>query len=87
MREAHGVAAERLIFAPELAPGRSIWRGWRWPICSWMACPTTPTPPASDALWAGVPLLTCRGNAFPGRVAASLLGAWPAGTDHRIGGL
>jgi len=30
---------------------------------------------ASDALWAGLPLLTCRGTAFPGRVAASLLGS------------
>jgi protein O-GlcNAc transferase len=29
----------------------------------------------SDALWAGVPLLTRRGTAFPGRVAASLLHA------------
>jgi len=28
---------------------------------------------ASDALWAGLPILTCRGNAFAGRVAASLL--------------
>ena len=30
---------------------------------------------ASDALWAGLPLITCRGNAFAGRVAASLLEA------------
>jgi predicted O-linked N-acetylglucosamine transferase (SPINDLY family) len=30
---------------------------------------------ASDALWVGLPLLTCRGSAFPGRVAASLLHA------------
>ena len=30
---------------------------------------------ASDALWAGLPLLTCRGTSFPGRVAASLLQA------------
>jgi protein O-GlcNAc transferase len=30
---------------------------------------------ASDALWAGVPLLTCLGNSFASRVAASLLSA------------
>ncbi len=30
---------------------------------------------ASDALWAGLPVLTCQGAAFPGRVSSSLLQA------------
>jgi protein O-GlcNAc transferase len=38
----------------------------------------------NDALWAGLPLLTCEGTTFPGRVAASLLRA--AGVPELIAG-
>jgi predicted O-linked N-acetylglucosamine transferase (SPINDLY family) len=37
---------------------------------------------ASDALWAGLPVLTCLGDTFAGRVAASLLKA--IGLDELI---
>ena len=37
---------------------------------------------ASDALWAGLPVLTCRGKAFAGRVAASLL--MPSGLPELV---
>ncbi len=39
---------------------------------------------ASDALWAGLPVVTCRGGAFPGRVCAGLLAA--AGFPELIAG-
>jgi protein O-GlcNAc transferase len=34
-----------------------------------------PRTTASDALWAGLPLLTCTGDTFPSQVAGSLLHA------------
>jgi predicted O-linked N-acetylglucosamine transferase (SPINDLY family) len=37
--------------------------------------PYTAHTTASDALWVGLPVLTCRGESFAGRVAASLLTA------------
>jgi len=70
--EARGVAASRLIFAPFVpAPAHLA----RLSIAD-LALDTLPYnahTTASDALWAGVPLVTCRGSAFAGRVAASLL--------------
>lgn len=71
---ARGVDATRLIFAE------------RWPSDEHLArhrqadlfldtMPYNAHTTGSDALWAGLPLLTCPGSTFPGRVGASLLHA------------
>jgi predicted O-linked N-acetylglucosamine transferase (SPINDLY family) len=72
--ESHGVAPERILFAPDRPPAQHLARlslaGLFLDSLPYNAHTT-----ASDALWAGVPLITRRGHAFPGRVAASLLEA------------
>jgi predicted O-linked N-acetylglucosamine transferase (SPINDLY family) len=69
-----GVAPERLVFAPDIPTDQHLARltlaGLFLDNLPYNAHTT-----ASDALWAGVPLITRKGTAFPGRVAASLLGA------------
>ena len=70
-RHARGVAPERLVFAPRTRRPRTTWRGIGWPICSSTRCPYNAHTTASDALWAGLPVLTCLGNTFAGRVAAA----------------
>jgi protein O-GlcNAc transferase len=72
--ERHGVEPRRLIFAPSLPPDRHLARLKQADLFL-DSLPYNAHTTASDALWAGLPLLTCRGTAFPGRVAASLLGA------------
>ena len=69
-----GVDATRLIFAPplELEPHRARLALGDLFLDSIVSTAHTT---ASDALWAGLPLLTRRGTAFSGRVAASLLHA------------
>ncbi|MSO97962.1 MAG: hypothetical protein EXR11_07060 [Rhodospirillaceae bacterium] len=69
-----GMAPERVIFAGLADQPNHLARLRRadllldtLPICAH----TT----ASDALWAGLPLVTCLGQTFAGRVAASLLAA------------
>jgi predicted O-linked N-acetylglucosamine transferase (SPINDLY family) len=72
--ERHGVAADRLVFAPFVAMEKQLDRlQLAGLFLDTLPCNAHTT--ASDALWAGVPLLTCRGNSFSGRVAASLLDA------------
>ena len=69
-----GIDPERLVFAPRQAATGTCARPGR-PICSSTRFPTTPHTTASDALWAGLPLLTCAGDTFAARVAGSLLRA------------
>jgi predicted O-linked N-acetylglucosamine transferase (SPINDLY family) len=72
--EARGVSADRLIFAPSLDHAAHLAR-LKLADLALDELPYNAHTTASDALWAGLPLLTCRGTAFPGRVAASLLTA------------
>ena len=72
--EARGVSADRLVFAAH-APLPDHLARHRLADLFLDTLPYNAHTTTSDALWAGLPVLTCRGNAFPGRVAASLLRA------------
>ena len=69
-----GVAAERLIFAPTAGVADHLARHRLADLCL-DTLPYNAHTTASDALWAGLPVLTCLGKTFAGRVAASLLKA------------
>jgi predicted O-linked N-acetylglucosamine transferase (SPINDLY family) len=66
------IAPERLVFAPFQPAAQNLAR-LALADLALDALPVGAHTGASDLLWAGVPLLTCRGTAFSGRVAASLL--------------
>ena len=72
--ESRGVAAERLVFAPRVALADHLARH-RLADLFLDTLPCNAHTTASDALWAGLPLVTCLGSSFAGRVAASLLNA------------
>jgi predicted O-linked N-acetylglucosamine transferase (SPINDLY family) len=70
--ERAGIDPERLVFARSLPQDAHIARL----RCADLALDTLPYGSHTsgvDALWAGVPMLTCRGATFAGRVGASLL--------------
>jgi len=70
---AHGIASERLIFARyEKKPENHLAR-LRLADLFLDTLPYNAHSTAAEALWAGLPLLTCQGNSFQARVAASLL--------------
>jgi predicted O-linked N-acetylglucosamine transferase (SPINDLY family) len=72
--KAHGVDPARLVFA---APAPLEVHLARHQLADLFldTLPYNAHATACDALWAGLPVLTCRGTAFAGRVAASLLTA------------
>jgi len=72
---ARGVNPERLIFAKRLPLlGEHLARHCSADLFL-DTLPYNAHTTASDALWAGLPVLTCLGKTFAGRVAASLLNA------------
>ncbi len=69
-----GIDAGRLVFAPRADAPDHLARH-RLADLFLDTLPYNAHTTAADALWGGLPVLTCLGNAFPGRVAASLLQA------------
>jgi protein O-GlcNAc transferase len=88
LRHTNDAACERLqleAIARDIEPARLVFAG-RVPLAEHLGrhrvadlfldtLPYNGHTTASDALWAGLPVLTCKGTAFPGRVGASMLGA------------
>lgn len=72
--QARGVEGERIVFAPHRpnAEYLALYRHADLFLDTW---PYNAHTTASDALWAGCPVLTILGTTFAGRVAASLLNA------------
>jgi predicted O-linked N-acetylglucosamine transferase (SPINDLY family) len=70
----HGVDSHRLVFSPRVAYPEHL---ARLPLADLFldTLPFNAGTTASDALWAGLPVLTCSGRSYAGRMAGSLLTA------------
>lgn len=69
-----GIQAERLVFAPMVSHDQHLARAAAADLfLDTVPCNAHTT--GSDALWAGLPMLTCAGTTFASRVGASLLHA------------
>jgi protein O-GlcNAc transferase len=69
-----GIDPSRLVFAPRAALAEHLARSRAADLfLDTLPCNAHTT--ASDALWAGLPVLTCQGETFAARVAASVLQA------------
>jgi predicted O-linked N-acetylglucosamine transferase (SPINDLY family) len=69
-----GVDAERLVFAPRIAYSEYLAR-YRLVDLFLDTFPFNAGATASDALWAGLPMITCSGESLASRMAGSLLHA------------
>jgi predicted O-linked N-acetylglucosamine transferase (SPINDLY family) len=69
-----GINPERLIFAQRIPQAEYLAR-YKMADLFLDTRPFNAGTTASDALWSGLPVLTCPGEAFAGRMAASLLNA------------
>lgn len=70
----HGVASDRLVFAPRLPQADYLARLQLADLCL-DTQPCSGGAAAADALWAGVPLLTQAGRSYAARLGGSLLHA------------
>ena len=73
--QSRGVDGERLVFAPFVDGGDRHLARLSLADLFLDTLPYNAHAGGSDALWAGVPIVTCKGTTFAGRVGASLLGA------------
>ena len=73
--EGAGVAKERLVFAPRVVDNATHLARMALADLYLDTNPYNAHSTTCDALWAGVPVLTCAGRAFAGRVASSALRA------------
>jgi protein O-GlcNAc transferase len=78
---ARGIDSGRLVFASNLPNADHLARIANADLCLDTA-PVNGATTTSDALWAGVPVLTCAGRSFVSRMAGSLLSA--LGLDELI---
>jgi predicted O-linked N-acetylglucosamine transferase (SPINDLY family) len=72
--DAHGVARERLVFAPRVAPPDYLAR-FQLADLFLDTFPYNAGTTANDVLWMGTPILTCSGRSYISRMAGSLLHA------------
>jgi len=73
--QANGIDSGRIIFAPRMSRPEDHLARYRLADLFLDTLPFSAHATAADVLWAGLPLLTCTGTAFCGRVAGSLLRA------------